>query len=226
MPVLRCYRWSMRGTLLLDLDGTLTDPRPGILGCIRFALERVDRAAPPESELLGWIGPPLLRSFEELVGDRELAQRCLAHYRERFAAVGYAENAVYPGIPGALESLRDDGWRLLLATSKPLVYARRILDHFDLARFIAEAYGAELDGRRSDKGELIAALLAAEGLAPCSCVMVGDRAHDVRGAASNAVPCLGVLYGYGSREELSEAGAVALVAQPTDLPAAALAQRV
>jgi len=211
----------MRGTLLLDLDGTLTDPRPGILGCVRFALERAGLAVPEEAALLGWIGPPLLRSFEALTGDPALAQRCLGHYRERFAAVGYAENAVYPGIPEALESLRHDGWRLLLATSKPLVYARRILDHFALAPFIAEAYGAELDGRLSDKGELIAALLAAEGLQPERCLMVGDRAHDVRGAAANGLPCLGVLYGYGSATELREAGALTLVAEPAALPEAA-----
>jgi len=211
----------MRRALLLDLDGTLTDPRPGIVGCIRFALERMGLAAPLESELLGWIGPPLLASFEGLTGDPALARRCLEHYRERFASVGYAENAVYPGIPQALESLRADGWRLLLATSKPLVYARRILEHFALAPYVAEAYGAELDGRLSDKRELIAALLAAEDLAPESCLMVGDRAHDVRGAAGNGLPCLGVLYGYGSAAELGEAGALALVERPADLPAAA-----
>lgn len=212
----------MRSTLLLDLDGTLTDPAPGILGCIRFALERMDLAVPAEAELHGWIGPPLLRSFEELTGDPGSARRCLTHYRERFSSVGYKENAVYPGIPEALEALRGAGWRLLLATSKPLIYARRILEHFDLARFIDAAYGSELDGRLSDKGELIAALLAAEGLRPEACLMVGDRAHDVRGAATNGMPCLGALYGYGSAEELREAGAIDLVAAPADLPAAVL----
>jgi phosphoglycolate phosphatase len=211
----------MRTTLLLDLDGTLTDPGPGILGCIRFALERMELAAPPDTELRGWIGPPLLRSFESLTGDPALAQLCLAHYRERFSSVGYRENAVYPCVPEALEALRSAGWRLLLATSKPSIYARRILEHFDLARFIDAAYGSELDGRLSDKGELIGALLASEGLRPALCLMVGDRAHDVRGAAANGVPCLGVLYGYGSAEELREAGALDLVAAAADLPEAA-----
>ena len=107
----------VRNTLLLDLDGTLTDPGPGIIACIRFGLERMDLAAPPETELRGWVGPPLLRSFESLTGDADLARRCLTHYRERFSSIGYKENAVYPGIPDALESLRGAGWRLLLATS-------------------------------------------------------------------------------------------------------------
>jgi phosphoglycolate phosphatase len=215
----------MRRTLLLDLDGTLTDPRPGIVGCIQHALGQVGLPVPDEKALLGCIGPPLRQSLQALTGDPALADHCLTLYRERFARVGFAENAVYPGIPEALETLQSAGWRLVLATSKPLVYARRILEHFDLAPWIDAAYGAELDGRRSDKGELIAALLAAEALQPATCLMVGDRAHDVRGAAANGVLCVGVLYGYGSAAELSEAGAVALIERPQDLPAAADRQR-
>lgn len=211
--------------LLLDLDGTLTDPRPGIVGCIRYALERAGLSAPPEGELLRWIGPPLLQSLQALTGDAGQALRCQGYYRERFAAVGYRENAVYPGIPEALEDLRAAGWRLVLATSKPLVYARRILEHFDLAPLLHAAYGAELDGRLSDKRDLLAWILSAESLDASNCLMVGDRSHDVLGAVANKVGCLGVLYGYGSAEELTAAGALALVARPRDLPAAVAAQR-
>lgn len=215
----------MRACLLLDLDGTLTDPRPGIVGCLRHALERAGVAVPAEAELTRWIGPPLQQSLEALTGDPGLAARCLGFYRERFAAIGYRENAVYPGVPQALAELRRDKWRLVLATSKPLVYARRILEHFDLVPLLDAAYGAELDGRLSDKGELIAAILADEGLAPADCLMVGDRAHDVRGAAANRLPCLGVLYGYGGEGELRQAGAAGLVARPEELPGGAAALR-
>jgi len=209
----------MPATLLLDLDGTLTDPRPGIVGCIQHALRGAGLAVPAEAELLGWIGPPLLRSFQDLTGDAALAERCLALYRERFGAVGYRENAVYPAIPAVLTALRAAGHRLLLATSKPLVYAERILAHFGLAEHFTAAYGAGLDGSLADKDQLIAAILERQGLAPGACLMVGDRAHDVRGAAANGMACIGVLYGYGSAEELEQAGARALVARPEELPA-------
>lgn len=218
-----CYRRGMTQTLLLDLDGTLTDPRPGILACIRHALEGAGVAVPPEAALTGWIGPPLLDSLRALTGEEALALRCQALYRERFAAVGYRENAVYPGIPEALARLRAEGWRLLLATSKPLVFARQVLEHFALTPLLDGAYGAGLDGSLSDKRDLLAAILGAERLEPGHCLMVGDRAHDARGAAANGLDCLGVLYGYGSAEELRGAGALALVDSPAALPAAAAA---
>jgi phosphoglycolate phosphatase len=218
-PVRMLSSRAMPATLLLDLDGTLTDPRPGIVGCIQHALRGAGLPVPPEADLLGWIGPPLLRSFQGLTGDAALAERCLALYRERFGAVGYRENAVYPAIPAVLTALRAAGHRLLLATSKPLVYAERILEHFGLAQYFTAAYGAGLDGSLADKDQLIAAILERQGLVPGACLMVGDRAHDVRGAAANGMACIGVLYGYGSAEELERAGACALVAQPEELPA-------
>ena len=195
--------------VLFDLDGTLTDPAPGISGCIVYALERLGVTAPVEG--LNWcIGPPLRGSFSRLLGTEDVAvlARAMELYRERFSAVGLYENSVYDGIPECLGELRSRGVDLFVATSKPHVYANRILEHFGLSEFFGGVYGSELDGVRSDKGELIAHLLSCEGLASSGVVMIGDRSHDVVGAGRCGVPCVGVLYGYGSAEELGEAVAV------------------
>lgn len=202
--------------VLFDLDGTLTDPEPGIVRSIQFALDRLDAPVPHEDELDWCIGPSLRGSFATLLAndDPAVVEGALALYRQRFSTVGLFENAVYPGIPEALIRLRDEGFPLFLATSKPHVYARRILDHFDLTRFFDGVYGDELDGRLADKAHLIDHLLASENLAKGETIMVGDREHDVLGARANGLPCLGVTYGYGGAEELDAAGAAALCARP------------
>jgi phosphoglycolate phosphatase len=205
-------------TIFLDLDGTLTDPKPGITGCIRHALQALGREA-PEADALTWcIGPPLIRSFETLLGDPELAARGLVLYRERFGAVGLYENRVYDGVPEALQSLRAAGHTLHLATSKPHVYAERIMAHFGLDAWIGRVFGSELDGTRVDKGDLLAFALAETGAAPEQAIMIGDRSHDMSGARSNGMTGIGVLYGYGSEQELREAGARRLAARVEDLP--------
>ncbi len=201
-----------------DLDGTLTDPKEGIIGCIRYALEKLGAPQPDSDDDLTWcIGPPLLGSFEHLVGDK--APEALALYRERFGDVGLFENAVYPGIREVLEELAGQGRRLFVATSKPTVYAVRILEHFELHDFFEHIYGSELDGTRADKTELLAWVLAQSELQASSAVMIGDRRHDVIGARNNGIDAIGVLYGYGSSDELSEAGARVLCETPRDLPA-------
>lgn len=214
----------MPSRVFLDLDGTLTDARPGITRSIRHALTLLDRPAPPEEALTWCVGPPLLGSLTELLdGDARLAERALALYRERFAEVGLFENTVYPEIPAALAALRADGHRLYLATSKPLVFAERIVRHFGLERWFDGLFGAELDGTRSGKAELLAWAMARAGRdAPG--VMVGDRSHDVAGARANGLAAIGVLWGYGGEAELTAAGAQRLIAAPSELPAAALSQ--
>jgi phosphoglycolate phosphatase len=209
----------MTPTVLFDLDGTLTDPKLGITRSINYALEQLGVPPRPESELLKCIGPPLLGSFQDLLGTTD-ATRCsqaMQHYRDRFSDVGLYENAVYPGIPEALARLQTAGYALILATSKPLTYAKRILTHFELDPYFAATYGSELDGRMSDKGELIYHILRAESLEPNKTLMVGDREHDIHGATKAGIRSLGVLYGYGSEDELRSAGATALCESPVGL---------
>jgi phosphoglycolate phosphatase len=209
-------------TALFDLDGTLTDPGPGILRCVRHALERMGREAPPPAELRRFIGPPLGDSFRSVLGDASAAEQAVAHYRELYRAEGLYECAVLPGIPELLSTLAARGWRVGVATSKPAVFARTVVEHFQLARHLDFLEGSELDGSRVDKGEVIAHALRQHGLAPGGAVMVGDREHDVRGARRNGLPCIGVTYGYGSREELLAAGADAVVDSPAAVLAAVL----
>ncbi len=204
-------------TIFFDLDGTLTDPKPGITRSIQFALERLGRPVPVEDELTWCIGPPLLASLRQLLGDDDLAANALVLYRERFSETGLYENTVYEGIPEALESLRAANARLYVATSKPRVYAERILDHFGLSPYFATTFGSELDGTRVDKTELLRHALRITKATPSRSTMIGDREHDMIGARNNGLKAVGVLYGYGAREELEAAGAGALIAKPLDL---------
>jgi phosphoglycolate phosphatase len=205
--------------VLLDLDGTLTDSKRGIIACIQHALRSLGREAPDESTLLKYVGPPLHASFLELLRTDKTseADRALAAYRERFVAVGMFENDVYPQIPEALQSLRERGARLFVATSKPRVYAERILDHFQLSHYFDAIHGSELNGRLTDKVDLIAHALSASNLTHSQTTMIGDRHHDAVGAISNGVGIVGVLWGYGSRDELSNAGVERFLEAPHEL---------
>lgn len=209
----------MPRTVLLDLDGTLTDPRDGIVRSIRHALERLGAPCPPDASLVRYIGPPLHASFGELLGtdDRARMDEAVALYRERYRPVGLFENAVYDGIPEALGALRAAGHRLVVCTAKPTEFAERILAHFGLRDAFEAVHGAELDGTRTDKAELMAWLLPRAGIDPADAVMVGDREHDVVAARANGVRAVGVLWGYGSAAELAAAGAHALVARPEEI---------
>jgi phosphoglycolate phosphatase len=204
--------------ILFDLDGTLSDPKPGITRSIQFALEKLGREVPPADDLTWCIGPPLLGSLEKILGDRAEAEEALRLYRERFAEIGLYENALYPGILSALATLSGDGHRLFVATSKPTVFADRIIAHFELSDFFEAVYGSELDGTRTDKGELLAHIVRETGIDPQAATMIGDRSHDIIGARKNGMQTLGVLYGYGSEAELRNAGADALVRSPDELP--------
>jgi phosphoglycolate phosphatase len=208
----------MPRSLFFDLDGTLTDPKVGITRCIRHALEGLGVGAPSDTELERWIGPPLAESFRELLGPSppDLVERAMTLYRERFGTLGMFENVPYPGISDGLRELAGSR-RLYVVTSKPTLYARRIVEHFDLSRYFVAVYGSEMSGERTHKGELIAYVLHAEGIAPNDAIMIGDRSHDILGARQNEVTAVGVLWGYGSREELVEAGASAVYASVTEL---------
>lgn len=194
-------------TVLFDLDGTLTDSAPGITNSVSRALAHFGIEEKPEN-LLRFIGPPLNESLPEYYGfTPEQTVKAVEVFREYFVEKGWLENAPYPGIPELLGDLKAGGLQLMVATSKPEVQAVRILKHFGLAEYFDYICGAPAgneDGAR--KASVIReALRRAED--PSSVVMVGDRRHDVEGAGENGLPCIGVLYGYGSREELSGAGA-------------------
>jgi phosphoglycolate phosphatase len=201
-------------SLFFDLDGTLTDPKTGITASIQYALQRLGREVPPQDELVWCIGPPLRTSFVTLLGAEELADRAVALYRERFGDIGLFENSLYPDIESVLAVLARPGVRKFVATSKPHVFAKRIIDHFGLAGHFERVFGSELDGTRVRKDDLLAYALEQSGADPARALMIGDRSHDVVGAKANGMDAVGVTYGYGSREELIAAGARHLCASP------------
>ena len=199
--------------VLFDLDGTLTDPAEGITNSLMYAQRRLGMAVSPREELFVFIGPPLIESFMSEWGlSRAQSEQALICYREYFTDRGIFENVPYEGIEACLADLRAAGLRLYVATSKPEPLSLRILEHFGLLPYFEAVAGSTMDEQRTKKGEVIAYALHTYGLDPAETIMVGDRKHDVLGAAENDLPCIGVLYGYGSREELTAAGAAALAA--------------
>jgi phosphoglycolate phosphatase len=200
--------------IYFDLDGTLTDPKPGITRSIQYALQKLDLPVPTQDELTWCIGPPLRDSFVKLLGGDSQADLAVSLYRERFGDVGLYENAVYPDIEHILTALKQSHGRLFVATSKARVFAERIIDHFGLGGYFEHVFGAELDGTRVHKSDLLAYALDKTGVDPSRALMIGDRSHDMIGARNNGMDALGVLYGYGSRQELIEAGASHVCASP------------
>ena len=207
--------------ILFDLDGTLTDPGLGITNSAMYALKKMGREVPPREELYFIIGPPLRETFANIFGFRgEEIDEGVRNYREYFRETGLFENEVYPGIPEMLETLKTSGYRLAVATSKPEIYALQILEHFGLADWFDGIYGASLDDTRGKKEEVITYALENLGVAdPEKVLMVGDREYDVLGAHSLGFPCMGVLFGYGSREELEAAGADLIAETPEEIAA-------
>ena len=200
-------------TIFFDLDGTLTDPKPGITRSMQYALEKLGRPVPPADELTWCIGPPLRDSLVVLLGGEAEADRGVALYRERFGDVGLYENSLYPGIAATLAALKPRA-RLFVATSKAHVFADRIVDHFGLRSYFEHVFGSELDGTRVHKYDLLEWAIEQTATDPARAIMIGDRSHDIVGAKRNGMDGIGVLYGYGSREELIEAGALHLCATP------------
>jgi phosphoglycolate phosphatase len=205
--------------VLFDLDGTLTDPKAGITRSIQHALRKRGLEPPDADALAPLIGPPLEHSFREAFGFSPAeARRAVEDYREYFSDRGLYENEVYAGIPELLARLRAEGRRLALATSKPTVFAERILEHFDLARHFERVVGSFLDGTRVEKSEVVATALAGVAGVPLErVVMVGDRKHDVHGARANGIDAIAVAYGYGSEAELRGAEPTRLAASVDEL---------
>lgn len=208
-------------TLLFDLDGTLTDPMDGIHKCVCHALEQLSFPPPPASEVAGYIGPPLRETFAALCQstDEILIERAVELYRERFASVGLYENTLYPEIPETLETLRSAGYRMFVATSKTQVFAERVLEHFSLAEYFIATHGGEFGNRLDNKAHLVGELLEKHALDPEATAMVGDRKYDIHAAKENGVWSIGITYGYGSREELLEAGADHICDTPREIAA-------
>ena len=205
--------------VLFDLDGTLTDPGLGITRCIEHALVSLGRPAPDLESLRRFVGPPLQQSFAEILETRDegTVAEAVRLYRERFVAAGMFENSVYPDVPEGLAALKRAGHRLWVVTSKPHVFARRIVEHFGLAGLFEEVYGSELSGENADKTDLLRVVLAREAIRPEDACMIGDRALDVVAARVHGVEAVAVLWGYGSREELVAAAPDRIVASMLEL---------
>ena len=206
----------MSAHIYFDLDGTLTDPYEGITKCILYALDRLGFPHPDDDYLYSCIGPPLWDTFPEMVG-QELTKKAIDLYRERFVEVGWQENKPYDGIVDALATIAENDHLLFVATAKPHKHAARIVEHFGMGEFFSTVYGSELDGTRATKTELLEYAISLNPGASRH-IMVGDRKHDLAGAIANNMTPVGVAYGYGSIEELEDAGATAIAQAPADLP--------
>lgn len=194
--------------VFIDLDGTLTDPKVGITTSVRYGLNKIGHPIADDVNIDWIIGPPLKASLAKILDvavDDVLAEQALMGYRERFAVTGLYENHVFSDVAATLKALQQQGYRLFLATAKPEIYAKQILEHFDLLQYFIYPYGSELNGERTNKADLIAYILQQEQLDPSTCLMVGDREHDIFGARRNGIETIAVEYGYGSDEELTAA---------------------
>lgn len=206
-------------TVLFDLDGTLTDPGEGITNSVMHSLKYYGIEETDRAKLYKFIGPPLWESYEVFYGfSHEKAIEAVEHYREYYKVKGIYENLLYDGVKDMLEALYNKGVKILVATSKPETFAKIILDYFDIAKYFTFIGGAAMDGSRVNKDDVIKYTLEmAEVTDVKSCVMVGDRLHDILGAKAHSMDSIGVLYGYGSLDELKNAGADFIAAAPMDV---------
>lgn len=202
--------------ILFDLDGTLTDSGEGIINCAILALEHFGLSIPSRDELRVFVGPPLTESFINHGVPADKAEEAVAIYRSRYIPIGKFENTPYSGIREMLETLRANGHKLYVATSKPEGMSIDILNHFDLAKYFTMICGAAMDLSRNSKEAVIAYLLEKSGEKE-NMVMVGDTKFDVIGAKEHGIPCIGVSWGYGKVNEMLEAGAIAIADTPNEL---------
>lgn len=200
--------------ILFDLDGTLTDPAEGITNSITYALKKFGINVQDKKELYKFIGPPLKDSYQKYYGfTPKMADDGITYFREYFESYGWKENNLVDGVPEMLEELKTKGKRLMMATSKPEKFAKMIAEHFGIAKYFEFIGGATLDEKRCDKAEVINYVLkSCEVTDKQSVLMIGDRKHDVIGAKKVGIDSMGVLFGYGSREELEKAG-VTMIAE-------------
>jgi phosphoglycolate phosphatase len=203
---------------LFDLDGTLIDSEHGITACVKHALGRLEVAEPAHAQLRRWIGPPLRQSFAPLVDhDAQRIEAAIAYYHERFGTLGWREHTVYPGIEQLIERLQAAGHQLAVVTSKPRQHAAPIVAQLPFGEAFGRLYGPHLGSAHSEKATMIAAALADFDASPAEAVMIGDRHFDIEGAVANQVRGVGVLWGFGGRDELEQAGASAIAATPDGL---------
>lgn len=195
--------------ILFDLDGTLTDPQKGICNCINYALSFYNKKRPVQ-ELTKYIGPPLYNTFAELLCE-EVAAEAIKKYRERFSTVGLYENEIYPNVKKTLKTLYDSGFIICTASSKPKIYVEQILKYFEIDNFFHIIGGATLDGSISEKKDVINTVLNSLKIAKNQVVMVGDTKYDLIGAMEMGLDAIGVTYGFGSKDELSEYPNIALI---------------
>lgn len=207
--------------ILLDFDGTKADTQDGVLRALQYALSQMGRTPPLRKHMVHVIGEPIHDILRRLLGTEEpgVIERALTYFRAYYNADGKYQCALYDGIPGVLRALRGARYRLITATAKHTHVTQDIASYLGIRNLLDAVYGSERDGTRSNKAELIGHILAVEKLKPKQVVMIGDRKYDVLGAKAHGIPCIGVLWGYGSREELEESGAFSLAQQVCDIPA-------
>ncbi len=203
--------------ILVDLDGTIVNSAPGIIGSYQHALRCMGVECPPADDLTWVVGPPSRRSFPKLIGPDQDVEEAVRFYRAHYEATGLFNGAVYPGMRDALTSLYALPARLFVCTAKPQGFAERIIEHFGLGHLFEGVYGADLVGKFDDKGLLIEHIIGVEQIKPSRMIMVGDRANDMLAAAQHTIPGVGALWGYGSKDELTAAGASVLCVTPDDL---------
>jgi phosphoglycolate phosphatase len=209
---------KMPSNIFFDLDGTLTDSQEGIIKCYRYALDKLDLPFTVELDS-SIVGPPLRVIFKKLLGsnDEVLIEKAVATYRERFSTIGLFENQVYMGIPEMLSALNEKSHELYVVTGKPKVFADRIIDHFQLTPFFIEVYGTELGGRFDNKADLIEHVLRSRNLNKAEAVMVGDKKEDITAGKTNRITTIGVTYGYGSLQEITEAAPDYICNNPAEI---------
>ena len=199
----------MEKAVLFDLDGTLTDSGEGIINCAIYAMEHFGLPIPPREELRVFVGPPLHETFLKFGVKEEDAQEAVRIYRQRYIPIGKFENTPYPGVRELLKTLKAQGFKLYVATSKPETTSVEILEHFDLAKYFDRICGASMDLSRNSKEAVIAYLLEENGRAD-HVTMVGDTKYDIIGAKAHGIPAIGVSWGYGDVKEMEDAGAKAI----------------
>lgn len=203
--------------VFFDLDGTLTDPKEGFVKSVQLALSTLNIELESGCNLETYIGPPLHETFKKLCGSDSTAAKAISLYRERYASTGLFENKPYDGIHACLDRLGGMTASMHVVTSKPTIFSKQIIEHFELDQYFDAVYGSNLDGTLSDKTELLAQVLESESILPRDAVMIGDRRFDMIGAKNHGIPALGVLWGYGSEEELTRAGADGLCSHPAEI---------
>lgn len=210
----------MKKAVLWDLDGTVLASKRGVFRSIAYALEKLLLPMPSEEELLAFLGPPLSEGFPKVCHVPEaLVEDAIRLYREYYNSGGKFEAEIFDGVPDVLRTLKAVGVSCYITTSKPRVFAKQILDHFGVLELFDGIYGSELDGSRSRKDEVLRYCMEQQNLNAQDVILVGDRRYDVNGAAELSIPCVGVLFGYGSREELEKAGATYIVENADELKA-------